>query len=132
MVVLTAGAVWGAILLLRIGLSQSFTAISIHEINAHGHAQIFGWVGLFVMGFAYQAFPRFKHTGLWRADLANMSFYLMVFGVFARAVGEPLFAYPMFRELAVTANLAELVAIGLFILVMLRTFAASPNPLRIQ
>src|SRR5262245_57109608 len=63
-VTLTAGAAWGALLLITIGLKGSFTAISIFDVNAHGHAQIFGWVGLFVMGFAYQAFPRFKHTSL--------------------------------------------------------------------
>ena len=63
-VVLSLGAVWGAYLLLRIGLTGSFTAAGLHEVNAHGHAQIFGWVGLFVMGFAYQAFPRFKHASL--------------------------------------------------------------------
>src|SRR5262249_491887 len=55
--VLTLGAVWGAYLLVRVGLSCDFHAAGLHEINAHGHAQIFGWVGLFVMGFAYQAFP---------------------------------------------------------------------------
>jgi hypothetical protein len=57
LVALTAGAVWGAYLLLRIAWSGSFRAAGLHEVNAHGHAQIFGWVGLFVMGFAYQAFP---------------------------------------------------------------------------
>src|SRR5262249_47790080 len=61
-VALTLGAVWGAYLLLRIGFTGKFAAAGLHEVNAHGHAQIFGWVGLFVMGFAYQAFPRFKHT----------------------------------------------------------------------
>ena len=127
-VVLTAGAVWGALLLLRIGIGGSFTAISIHEINAHGHAQIFGWVGLFVMGFALQAFPRMKHTSLWRPDLANMCFYLMVFGVFARALGEPLYAWPMFRELAVAAGLAEIAAIGIFVGVLLKTFQVSNKP----
>ena len=128
-VIMTAGAVWGAVLLLRIGFKGSFTALSIHEINAHGHAQIFGWVGLFVMGFAYQAFPRMKHTSLWRPDLANMTFYLMVFGVFARALGEPLFRVPMFRELAVAANLAEIAAIGLFITIILKTLSKSGKPL---
>ncbi|OWY72773.1 hypothetical protein B7486_00050 [cyanobacterium TDX16] len=127
-VVLTAGAVWGAVLLLRIGWNQAFTSISIHDINAHGHAQISGWVGLFVMGFAYQAFPRIKHTNLWRPDLANMSFYLMVFGVFARAIGEPLFARPMFRELAVAASFAEIAAIGIFVTVLLQTFRLSGKP----
>src|SRR5262245_4397428 len=63
-VVLTLGAAWGAYLLARIALRHSFAAAGLHEVNAHGHAQIFGWVGLFVMGFAYQAFPRFKHTDL--------------------------------------------------------------------
>ncbi len=124
-VVMTAGAVWGAVLLLRIGFEGSFTSISIHQINAHGHAQIFGWVGLFVMGFAYQAFPRIKHTDLWRPDLANMSFYLMVFGVFARALGEPLFTRPMFRELAVAAGMAEIAAIGLFITIIVQTLRRS-------
>lgn len=127
-VVLTAGATWGAFLLLRVALGKAFTSISIHEINAHGHAQIFGWVGLFVMGFAYQAFPRMKHTSLWRPDLANMSFYLMVFGVFARALGEPLFTLPMFRELAIAASLAEIAAIGLFITVLTNTFRNSGKP----
>ncbi len=128
-VVLTAGAVWGAILLLRIGASHAFTAISIHDINAHGHAQIFGWVGLFVMGFAYQAFPRIRHTSLWRPDLANLSFYLMIFGVFARAIGEPLFQTPIFRELALCAGIAELAAIGLFVTILLNTIIRSGKPL---
>ncbi|MCK6456372.1 MAG: DUF1858 domain-containing protein [Phycisphaerae bacterium] len=127
-VVLTAGAAWGALLLLRIASNRDFTAISIHDINAHGHAQIFGWVGLFVMGFAYQAFPRMRHTSLWRPDLANLSFYLMVFGVFARAVAEPLHRSPMFREAAIAAGLAEIAAIVLFILVLLRTFQRSGKP----
>lgn len=128
-VVLTAGAAWGALLLLQIGWSGAFTNVSIHDINAHGHAQIFGWVGLFVMGFAYQAFPRMKHTRLWRPDLANMSFYLMVFGVFGRAVGEPLFDQPMFRELAIAAGLAEIAAITIFIGVLLKTFRLSGKSL---
>src|SRR5262245_57857646 len=48
-VVLTLGAAWGAYLLLRIAFTGSFAAAGLHEVNAHGHAQIFGWVGLFVM-----------------------------------------------------------------------------------
>src|SRR5436190_479704 len=43
-VVLTLGAVWGASLLLRIAFSgEGFKAVSLHDVNAHGHAQIFGW-----------------------------------------------------------------------------------------
>ncbi|HMX63077.1 MAG TPA: hypothetical protein PKD58_08410, partial [Candidatus Sumerlaeota bacterium] len=49
-VVLTVGALWGVIILLRMALNGSFTSVDVQEVNAHGHAQIFGWVGLFVMG----------------------------------------------------------------------------------
>src|SRR5579883_2799541 len=89
-VTLSLGAVWGAYLLVRIALTGSFRAAGLHEVNAHGHAQIFGWVGLFVMGFAYQAFPRFKHADLALPGLARASLWLMVAGVLTRSVSEPL------------------------------------------
>ena len=62
--ILTAGATWGAWLLWQIGVAGRFTGASLHHVNAHGHAQIYGWVGLFIMGFAYQAFPRMWHVDL--------------------------------------------------------------------
>jgi hypothetical protein len=64
-VALTVGAGWGVMLLWQIGFARRFTGVSIHQVNAHGHAQVFGWVGLFVMGFAYQMFP-----ALWQRRLA--------------------------------------------------------------
>lgn len=128
-VILTVGAVWGAYLLLQIAFRGSFTAASIHDVNAHGHAQVFGWMGLFVMGFAYQAFPRMKHTSLWRPDLANFSFYLMVFGVSLRSIAEPLHAASLMRELALTASVAELAAIGLCLAIVGNTLLRSGKPL---
>jgi hypothetical protein len=128
-VTLTAGAVWGALLLVTIGLKRSFTAISIFDINAHGHAQIFGWVGLFVMGFAYQAFPRFKHTSLWNPRLALLSFYLMLAGLILRVIGEPLHQYAPLFWLGLFGTLLELVAIGLFIGIIAETFRRSQKEL---
>ena len=69
---LSAGATWGAWLLWTIGLNGSFRAVSVHAINAHGEAQIFGWVGLFIMGFAYQAFPRMWQTTLVAPDWRSL------------------------------------------------------------
>jgi len=86
-VVLSAGASWGAWLLWTIGLNGSFRAVSVHAINAHGEAQVFGWVGLFIMGFAYQAFPRIWQTTLVAPRLAVVAFGLMAGGCwFARPV----------------------------------------------
>ena len=128
-VTLTAGAVWGALLLITIGLKGSFTAISIFDINAHGHAQIFGWVGLFVMGFAYQAFPRFKHTSLWNPRLAVLTFYLMLAGLILRVIGEPLHQFAAMHWLGLLGTVFELMAIGLFIFIVAETFRRSQKPL---
>src|SRR6478609_3082592 len=129
-VVLTLGAVWGAYLLARIAIAGRFTAVGLHEVNAHGHAQIFGWVGLFVMGFAYQAFPRFKHTSLALPRLAYASFALMVGGVVTRSALEPLAdGFDALAALAVAGSAAEVLAIGLFVTVITATWRASQKKL---
>ena len=112
--VLTLGAVWGAWLLLRIGFNGSFTAVGLHEVNAHGHAQIFGWVGLFVMGFAYQKFPHFWQTRLAWPRLAKATLGLMVAGILLRGVCEPLVTSAMsvplrFSEAAVKFTVGPLI-----------------------
>src|SRR5262245_24265308 len=122
-VVLTFGAVWGAYLLLRIGFTGSFRSAGLHEVNAHGHAQIFGWVGLFVMGFGFQAFPRFKHTSLAHPRLALASLGLMLIGIIARSVCEPLAsAQPWLGPIAVTASALEVLAIGLTVWILAATW----------
>jgi hypothetical protein len=129
-VTLSLGAVWGAYLLVRIALSGSFTAAGLHEVNAHGHAQIFGWVGLFVMGFAYQAFPRFKHTTLAHPNLALVSFGLMLAGVVGRSLLEPLAgAMAWAGPAAVAASILEVIAIALFIGILAATWRAAGKPL---
>ncbi len=125
-VVLTLGAAWGAFLLLRIGLQGQFRAAGLHEVNAHGHAQIFGWVGLFVMGFACQAFPRFKHTSLARPRPALASLGLMLAGILVRSVGEPLAGeLPWAGPVAVAASVLEVAAVGLFVWVIAATWRGS-------
>jgi hypothetical protein len=130
LVVLTLGAAWGAYLLARIALTGSFQSAGLHEVNAHGQAQIFGWVGLFVMGFAYQAFPRFKHTTLALPRLAFASLWLMVTGLVGRSLLEPLAAhYPVLIAPAVGAAAVEFLAAVLFVWVVLATLRGSGKPL---
>jgi hypothetical protein len=125
-VVLTLGAAWGAYLLLRIGLTGRFSAAGLHEVNAHGHAQIFGWVGLFVMGFTYQAFPRFKHASLAFPRLAWVSLRLMLAGLVGRSVGEPLAGLLAWTgPIAVVSAWLEVAAIGLFVWILLATWRAA-------
>jgi hypothetical protein len=61
--VLSVGCLWGAVNLFEIGLKKSFLQLGLlPSIHAHAHAMIFGFVRLFVMGFAYQSFPRSKYA----------------------------------------------------------------------
>jgi hypothetical protein len=128
--VLTLGATWGALLLLRIAWTGSFRAVGLHEVNAHGHAQIFGWVGLFVMGFAYQAFPRFKHTTLRWPSLAVASFWLMLLGLVSRTLAEAFAeAVPGLQSVAWLGGMLEVAAIACFVAIITATFRASGKPL---
>lgn len=128
-VVLTVGALWGAVNLLQIALEQNFLQLHlVPAIHAHAHAMIFGWCGLFVMGFAYQSFPRFKHTTLAWPNLANLTLYLMLGGIAARVAAELLQPQVAGMVLGAIAAVAEITAITLFILIILRTARRSLEP----
>jgi hypothetical protein len=128
-VVLSVGCLWGAINLLQIGLGGNFLQLHLlPSIHAHAHAMIFGWVGLFVMGFAYQSFPRFKYVTLWRADLANLTFYLMLIGIAARIGAELLQPMPVGIGLGILSAGTELAAVTLFVVILLKTARQSLEP----
>ena len=129
-IALSLGAVWGAWLLLRIAVSGSFTTVGIHQVNAHGHAQIFGWVGLFVMGFAYQMFPRFKGTKLAWPRLARATLGLMLAGILLRAGGEAFIdTWPGLLSAALLGSALEIITVLLFAAVLIRTMQISGKPL---
>ena len=128
-IVLTVGALWGAVNLAQIAIGKSFLQLHlVQSIHAHAHAMIFGWVGLFVMGFALQSFPRFKNTTLWRPDLANLSFYLMVTGIIARMSAELLIQTGPGLALGFFSGAVELIAIVLFLTVLYQTACKSVGP----
>lgn len=119
-VALTAGAVWGAWLLLRIAVARNFTAVGIHEVNAHGHAQIFGWVGLFVMGFAYRVVPHFRGVAFPNPRVAWATLAMMLAGITLRSGAQAfLGAYPGLLYAGLIGSSLEIVAVGVFACVIL-------------
>ena len=128
-IAITLGVLWGAMNLLQIGMRSSFLQPGLlPAIHAHAHAMVYGWVCLFVMGFAYQSFPRFKNTALWRPELANLTFYLMLTGIGSRVLAELL--QPTLVGLAFGGLAAgvEFLAIALFVLILYRTARQSLEP----
>ncbi len=128
-IVLSLGGMWGVISLLRISVGKELLQPALMPaIHAHAHAMIFGWVGLFVMGFAYQSFPRFKNTTLWRAELANFTLYLMLGGILLRATADMLQHGPWALSLGGISVTAEVTAIVSFITIILKTSRQSIAP----
>jgi hypothetical protein len=124
--VLTLGCVWGAINLFTIGVKESFNAISYSWVLAHGHAMVFGFVGFFIMGFAYQAIPRFKHTALWRPRLAFSTLPLMIAGIILQTVAH-LSSPPSF-SLEILASVIQMLAVVIFAGVMVKTIHRACKP----
>ncbi|HUE80643.1 MAG TPA: DUF1858 domain-containing protein [Pyrinomonadaceae bacterium] len=124
--VLTLGCLWGAINLLMIGLGQSFTNTNYSWVLAHAHAVVFGFVGLFIMGFAYQAFPRFKHTTLWRPGLAFSALPLMIAGILLQTVAHLL--TPPSLPLEIVAAIIQIAAVITFATVIVMTARRANKP----
>jgi hypothetical protein len=68
-----------------IGLGVRWTPL----IQAHGHLQVMGWLGLFLMGVAFQVVPRFKQAPLRLPLLARPAIVVIAAGLIARTVSQP-------------------------------------------
>ena len=126
---MTVGCLWGAINLLEIAWGKNFLQLRLlSSIHAHAHAMIFGWVGMFVMGFAYQSFPRFKNTTLWRPELSNLSFYLLGAGIVSGMAAEMSLPSAISFVCGGLSGAAEIAAVVIFMLVLYRTVRQSIEP----
>jgi len=128
---LSVGAGWGAWLLLRIARQRDFAGVSIFEINAHGQAQIYGWMGLFIAGFALQMFPAFWGARLAAPRLARALLPAMVAAVVLRALTE---ARPQGRlaDLAVAAGALQFALVLLLVGLLAATARRRSAPGRVS
>jgi hypothetical protein len=54
------GTVLGVWNLVGISSQREMAAVSAAWIQAHGHAQFFGWVGTFIIGISLYSLPKFR------------------------------------------------------------------------
>jgi len=83
-VTLSFGATLGMINLVRLTTAW-WGGLPRPSVWAHAYAQVFGFVGLFVMGIAYHVMPRFASTTLREPRLVAASFWLQLAGVLSIA-----------------------------------------------
>ena len=123
-IALSTGCVYGAIMLFYMGIQHSLYSVPKVLIETHGHTQIFGWCGLFIMGVSYFVLPRFYAVRIYSGKLANLSFYFMVAGIlliFVYRTLLPLNNHSFFKILILSGCLMEILAVLMFLLVAVKT-----------
>jgi uncharacterized protein involved in response to NO len=88
-ITLSLGAGWGALLLFEIGWHGHFESVPAGQVVAHGAAQLWGFIGLFVVGIALRYLPMGSggpRTSLAFSRLLLATFLIGVIGGFAWAL----------------------------------------------
>ncbi len=91
------GAIGGALVLAVMSITYEVQfAVPYGWILAHGHGVIVGFAALMAIGFAFQAFPSFKHSELQMPKLAIAILPLMLVGLTLQIIAHFFVPKPVF------------------------------------
>ena len=77
-ITLSLGAGWGGYLLAAIGLNKDFVAIDAAQVIAHGEAQLWGFIGLFIVGISLRTVLKDAARSRFRQQLCRIALFLTV------------------------------------------------------
>ena len=101
----------------------------IATAQAHGHIQLYGWAGLFVIGIALHFLPRLRGTPLVMPNLIPWILAALMVGLLLRALSQPLFLVTGSSAWAVTLVVSGVFECGsLVTIVFLLGMTASRGP----
>ncbi|MBI4551188.1 MAG: NnrS family protein [Candidatus Latescibacteria bacterium] len=89
---LTAGFGYAAVLAVFLSFGLPLGDWWIPMIQAHGHAQLWGWTGLFIIGVSLHFVPRLTGTPLRFPSLARWVCGLLFTAVLVRSITQPILA----------------------------------------
>jgi len=92
-------------------------------VQAHGHLQTLGWLGLFLIGMADRLIPRFAGRPLRFARVTPVALVLLLAGLLGRTAAQPWLDRPGLHEVLVVSAFAELLGAVLFAGAVLLTLA---------
>jgi len=87
-IALTAGFGAAALLAVLLGFGLPLEEWWLPLVQAHGYAQTFGWLGLFIMGVSLYFIPRFSGAPLRFPSLPRWSCLLLAVSVAGRLLGQ--------------------------------------------
>ncbi len=99
--------------------------------QAHGHLQLYGWAGLFVLGVALHFLPRLRGTPLVAARLIPSILVMMIASMILRAFCQPLLTAtpsPLWRVGLIGSGILELGGFALILWSLILTATRGPRP----
>lgn len=99
-------------------------------VQVHGLLQLFGFAGLFAMGIALHALPRFRGAAPPPAALVEIAYLGIVGGLALRAVAQPITDLPARSGVLVVGGVLLCVGALSFAFAALRSLATGRNPHR--
>ncbi len=127
LITLTFGTFWGVSILTKAATTRSFGAPDPAQIQAHAHAQVFGWIGLLIMGVAYFLYPKFKSVDSRNTKAIVASYWMMTTGIVLRAICQPFSENALAGAAVAVSAAVELGAAVMFGAVMFGTYRRSQN-----
>lgn len=115
---LLPGTFLGVWNLLAISSHRSIETVSAAWIQAHGHAQIFGWIGSFILGIGYYSIPKLRRTGVYALWASWTSLITWSSGVTLRWIAGVYEWH--WRVLLPLSGVLEIVAFAIFFRVVSR------------
>ena len=103
---LLPGTFLGVWNLVTISSHRAANSVSPAWIQAHGHSQIFGWIGTFILGIGFYSIPKLRHLGSFALAPVWCAWGLWTSGVALRWLGN---VYPWhWRVLVPLSSVCEL------------------------
>ncbi len=97
-------------------------------IQTHGHVQLVGWAGLFIMGISLHFIPRLAGVPIVHPEWIKRSLWAVVIGLILRSFGHSMLPYfttgslfvPL-RIVVATSGILEAIGIGVYLLLLIGT-----------
>ena len=83
-IAILGGFMLGAHIAMQIGFNMSLPKALDVWIQVHGHLQLIGWVGLFIMGVSLHFLPRMASVPIEKKSTLRFILYLTVVGLLIR------------------------------------------------
>src|SRR5215471_11482280 len=127
---LLPGTFLGVWNLIAISKHHAATFVSAGWIQAHGHAQIFGWIGTFVLGIGFYSIPKLRRMDPFALWTAWATWGMWILGVSLRWFAGSYQWH--WRQLLPFSALLELVAFLMFFRSVSGHRSESPSPQRLE